>query len=108
MEDHPHPAEPDELMSPRPGEAAIADQAEACAQLLLEEHVRQEGLSAGLQDVIISRGICLTQLGTVHEIMLRHGAGYIAVHGLAQLKRAIAARGFDLAEHQLALFPTDA
>lgn len=87
-------------MSPRPGEAAIADQVEACAQLLLEEHVRQEGLSAGLQDVIISRGICLTQLGTVHEIMLRHGAGYIAVHGLAQLKRAIAGKGLELVERK--------
>lgn len=108
MAGHPHPTEPDELMSPRPDEAAIADQVDACAQLLLEEHVRQEGPSAALQDIIISRGICLTQLGTVHEIMLRHGAGYIAAHGIAQLKRAIAARGLGMAEHQLAPFSTDA
>ena len=68
--------------------------AEKCAALLLAEYLKQEGVEGGIQDVLLTRGICLTQIGCVHEILLKHGWSFIAESGFEALKCDIAKIGY--------------
>lgn len=65
-----------------------------CAALLLAEYLKQEGDEAGVQDVLMTRGVCLTQTGCVHEILLKHGWSFIAESGFEALKCEIAKIGY--------------